>query len=220
MRALMVAAVTCLVLGPANLWAEEAEDSDSVQSTRAQERAKARQKARVRQAQQIMDAEPNVIQVHRAALEFFRIHPAEIERIRRMAKRRAGAPTVTVGGRYEYVDSARLVEDPIVPIQTDDDFDANVFGGSLRLEWNLPTAVFNPAELQSYALIGIQVNILKEVTRLYFVRRQLLLSLLADPPDDPRARLAMRLRVEEFTSLIDSFTGGWFSENLPNIPDL
>jgi hypothetical protein len=182
------------------------------------EEVTAAQKARVRRAMQIMDAEPTVIEVHRAALEFFRIHPEEINRIRRMAKRRAAAPTITVGGRYERVGSGRDVVDPIVPIQTDDDFDANVFGGSLELEWNLPTAVFNPAELQSYALIGIQVNILKEVTRLYYVRRQLLLSLLANPPEDPRTRLAMSLRVEEFTSLIDSFTGGWFSRRLPAIP--
>lgn len=170
--------------------------------------------ARVRSALQQMESEPSVIEVHRAALRYFRVHPEAVERIRRVAVRRAGAPVMTITGRYEYVNSNRDVA--VTPDYqfTDDSFGSNVAGGSLSLTWNFPGLVFNPAELQTYALVGIQMNVLKEVTRLYYVRRQLLLSLLADPPDDPRTRVAMRMRVEEFTSLIDSFTGGWFSQNL------
>ena len=170
--------------------------------------------ARVRSALQQMESEPSVIEVHRAALRYFRVHPEAVERIRRVAVRRAGAPVRTITGRYEYVNSNRDVA--VTPDYqfTDDSFGSNVAGGSLSLTWNFPGLVFNPAELQTYALVGIQMNVLKEVTRLYYVRRQLLLSLLADPPDDPRTHVAMRMRVEEFTSLIDSFTGGWFSQNL------
>ena len=170
--------------------------------------------ARVRAALERMESEPTIIEVHRAALRYFRVHPEAVERIRRAAVRRAGAPVMTLTGRYEYVNSTRDVA--VTPDYqfTDDQFGSNVAGGSLSLSWNFPGLVFNPAELQTYALIGIQMNVLKEVTRLYYVRRQLLLSLLADPPDDPRTRVAMRMRVEEFTSLIDSFTGGWFSRNI------
>ena len=183
-------------------------------AARAEEADPARAE-RVRRAMAIMDAEPSVLEVHRAALRYFRVNPQAIEDIRHRAVSRAGAPRLTISGRYERIQSLRNVNDMVVPLDTDDEFSSNFYGATLQLQWNLPGAVFNPAELQAYALIGIQMNILKEVTRLYYVRRQLLLSLLADPPDDPRSRVAMRMRVEEFTSLIDSFTGGWFSRNLP-----
>jgi hypothetical protein len=184
--------------------------------------------ARVRAALEQMEAEPSIIDVHRAALRYFRVHPEAVERIRRVAVRRAAAPVMSVTGRYEYVTSDRAVlqyagdfHDPTIPpnASANDGFGSNIAGGSLTLTWDFPGLVFNAAELQTYALIGIQMNVLKEVTRLFYVRRQLLLSLLADPPDDPRTRVAMRMRVEEFTSLIDSFTGGWFSRNLPGASD-
>jgi hypothetical protein len=162
-----------------------------------------------------MEAEPGILDVHRAALRYFRVDPEAVERIRQKSVRRAAAPRLTVSGRYEWVDAQRDLFFSQSGATTDDAYGSNVAGGSLSLEWDLSGAVFNPAQLQTYALIGIQMNVLKEVTRLYYVRRQLLLSLLADPPDDPQTRLAMQMRVEEFTSLIDSFTGGWFSRNLP-----
>jgi hypothetical protein len=170
--------------------------------------------ARVSAALGQMDAEPTIIEVHRAALRYFRVTPDVVERLREASVRRAGAPTLTVSGRYERITSARDVTDPNLAINTDDSFGSDLFGGTLELRWDLPGAVFNPAQLQTYALVGIQMNLLKEVTRLYFVRRQLLLSLLTEPPADPRARAALEMRVEEFTSLIDSFTGGWFSESI------
>lgn len=171
--------------------------------------------ARVRHAMERMEAEPTVLEVHRAALRYFRVNPNAIEDIRRRALSRAGAPRLTISGRYERISSDRGIQDPIVPLDTNDQFGSNVYGGSLELSWDLPGAVFNSAQLQAYALVGVQMNLLKEVTRLYYVRRQLLLALLADPPVDPRSRVATQLRVDEFTSLIDSFTGGWFSRNLP-----
>lgn len=173
------------------------------------------QSSRVAAALARMEAEPGILDVHRAALRYFRVDPEAVERIREKSVRRAGAPRLTVSGRYEWVDAERNLLFSQTAATTDDRYGSNLAGGSLSLEWDLAGAVFNPAQLQTYALIGIQMNVLKEVTRLYYVRRQLLLSLLADPPDDPQTRLAMQMRVEEFTSLIDSFTGGWFSRNLP-----
>lgn len=174
------------------------------------------QAARVRAAMERMQAEPGIIEVHRAALRYFRVNPEQVERIREKSVRRAAAPRLTLSGRYEWTNSARDLVFSQTGARTDDDYGSNLAGGVVSLEWDLPGAVFNPAQLQTYALIGIQMNILKEVTRLFYVRRQLLLSLLADPPADPQNRLAMQFRVDEFTSLIDSFTGGWFSRNLPN----
>jgi len=173
------------------------------------------QAARVRAARERMEAEPGIIEVHRAALRYFRVNPEEVERIREKSVRRAAAPRLTISGRYEWTDSSRDIYPEAQRLYTYDNYSSNLAGGVVSLEWDLSGAVFNPAELQTYALIGIQMNILKEVTRLYYVRRQLQLSLIVNPPSDPQSRLAMQFRVDEFTSLIDSFTGGWFSRNLP-----
>jgi hypothetical protein len=173
------------------------------------------QSARVRAAMERMQAEPGIIDVHRAALRYFRVNPEEVERIREKSVRRAAAPRLTISGRYEWTDSSRDILPQQINLYTYDNYTSNLAGGVVSLEWDLSGAVFNPAQLQTYALIGIQMNILKEVTRLYFVRRQLQLSLLTSPPADPQDRLAMQFRVDEFTSLLDSFTGGWFSRNLP-----
>lgn len=183
-------------------------------SLAAAQEARGGRAARVREALDRMEAEPSIQDVHRAALRYFRVNPSAVESLRRASVRRAAAPTITLSGRYERVESDRDVRDQMAAIETDDRFGSNVFGGSVELRWDLPGTVFSPAQLQTYALVGIQMNLLKEVTRLFYVRRQLMLSLLTEPPEDPRARVAMEMRVEEFTSLIDSFTGGWYSERL------
>jgi hypothetical protein len=50
-----------------------------------------------------------------------------------------------------------------------------------------------------------------EVTRTYYLRRQLLLRLLLRPPEDPLAYAALEMRVDEFTAILDVLTDGWYS---------
>jgi hypothetical protein len=50
-----------------------------------------------------------------------------------------------------------------------------------------------------------------EVTRTYYLRRQLQLRMRLRPPEDPLAASALALRIEEFTAILDSMSGGWFS---------
>ena len=77
--------------------------------------------------------------------------------------------------------------------------------------WDLRELVFNPAEVQVYGLIGVQRNLMLETTRIYYLRRQLFVRFLNRPPEDPIAREALLLRIDEFTALLDVLSGGWFS---------
>jgi len=170
--------------------------------------------ARIREALSKIAAEPAIAIVQEAALRHFRLESETIDSLRSRATGRALLPSVTVSGNLTRLERDRSVNDPLVVLQTTDLSNDNALGANAALEWNLPETVFNPAELQTYALVGYQVEVLKEVTRLYFIRQQILLSLLVDPPEDPRAAVALELRVAEFTGLIDSYTGGAYRRML------
>lgn len=170
--------------------------------------------ARIRAAMARLQAEPAIEDVQEAAMRHFRLESSTIDGLRSRATSRALLPSVTVSGNLSQLARDRSVRDPLAVLQTTDLTDDQVLGGSASLEWELSETIFNPAELQTYALVGYQVEVLKEVTRLYFIRQQVLLSLLVDPPADTRSRAALELRVAEFTSLIDSYTGGAYRRML------
>ena len=169
---------------------------------------------RLKMALKKFELEPTVQEVMNATLTFVRLHPEQIDELRESAARRAGVPAISIGGHYNRGERGRSVYDDMVPLNTSDKWAENIYGGSITFQWNLPELVFNPSELQTYALVSIQLNILKEVVRMYFVRRQLLLAFLTNPPEDPEARIALKYRIEEFTALLDAFTGGYFSKEL------
>lgn len=169
---------------------------------------------RIRSAMARIRAEPAIEDVQEAAMRHFRLESSTIDGLRSRATSRALLPTLTVSGDVSRYERDRSVRDPLAVLQTTDLSDDRALGGSASLEWELSETVFNPAELQAYALVGYQVEVLKEVTRLYFIRQQVMLSLLVDPPPDTRSRAALELRVAEFTSLIDSYTGGAYRRML------
>jgi hypothetical protein len=74
--------------------------------------------------------------------------------------------------------------------------------------------VFNPAEVQVYGVIGIQRDLALEVTRTYYLRKQLVLLRKTKPPEDPVSAATLDLRIDEYTALLDALTGGWFSRAL------
>ena len=69
-------------------------------------------------------------------------------------------------------------------------------------------------ELDVASLTGLMEGILKESTRLYFMRRRLQVDMLLTPPSDQATFLTKQLRMEELTALIDAMTGGWFAKAL------
>ncbi|MBI2896889.1 MAG: hypothetical protein HYY06_25245 [Deltaproteobacteria bacterium] len=170
--------------------------------------------SRMREAVARLAREPSIVQVQRAAIRHYNLEPEAIDSLRSRSTGRAFLPTVTVAGSLSAVDRDRSVVDPLAVLDTTDRSADDVLGGTAALSWNLSETVFNPAELQSYALVAQQVEILKEVTRLYFIRKQILLAMWVDPPRDPRALAGLELRVAEFTSLIDSYTGGEYMRML------
>jgi len=166
----------------------------------------------IRRARATLDAEPKVDQVVRKALAYFRVEPKVMDSLRTKARMRGLLPNLAAGYRFDddrYLSSA--TQEP-TPLNQVENHNTKINAVTVGAVWDLRQLVFNPAEIQVYGLIGVQRDLMLEVTRVYFLRRQLYLRQLLRPPEDPIAREALQLRIDEFTSLLDILTGGWFSK--------
>ena len=136
-----------------------------------------------------------------------------MDSLRSSARWRGVLPMIASGYRNDDSQFARFEEQKIFEPHTQDEAtNARNHAFTLGAVWDLRQLIFNPAEIQVYGLIGVQRDLMLEVTRVYFLRRQLYLRMLLRPPEDPIAKEALQLRIDEFTSLLDVLTGGWFSE--------
>ncbi|MEM7675237.1 MAG: hypothetical protein AAF449_04440 [Myxococcota bacterium] len=77
--------------------------------------------------------------------------------------------------------------------------------------WDFRELVFNPSEIDVYALVSLQRDLILEVSRTYYLRQQLQIQRATNPPKDAKARHILDLRIREFTTLLNAFTGGWFT---------
>jgi hypothetical protein len=163
-----------------------------------------------------LKAEPGVRDVQEAALQYFSVNTEQVNSMRSRASWKAMAPVVEVSGGF--VDSSLN--------ETTDHYEYNFlpwvtrgaagegFDVRGKLAWNLPQLVFNAEELDVASLAGLVEGLLKESTRLYYMRRRLQVDMILTPPADQASLLTKQLRLEELTGLIDAMTGGWFSQAL------
>ena len=164
-----------------------------------------------------LKGEPTCPQVQKEALAYFSINKERINSFRRGASAKAAVPVLEVSGGY--VDS-KLDESTWDYIAYDtDQWLSKGAGGRAwdargKLSWNLPQLVFNAEVLDVASLAGLVQSVLKEVTRLYYMRRRLQLDLILNPPADEATRLTKELRLEELTALLDAMTGGYFQREL------
>jgi hypothetical protein len=158
------------------------------------------------------EVDPPVAEVVAEALRYFRIHPEAIDSIRSSAHTRALLPLVSGGYRFDDDKFARLEMQAPEMIQNDEDTNRRTNAVSIGVVWDFRELVFNPAEIQVYGLIGIQRDIMLEVTRTYYLRKQLMLLKKTKPPEDPVSAATLDLRIDEYTALLDVLTGGWFSQ--------
>lgn len=177
--------------------------------------AQAQSREQVSAAQREWAREPTVSEAVKAALEYFRVTPESFDGFRSAARARAILPTLAAGFRFDDVNFDRHEERTIFqPYLLDEGQARRDYAVSVGGIWDLRDLVFNPAEVQIYGLIGVQRDIMLEVTRTYFLRRQLLLRLATRPPEDPIAYAALELAIGEFTAILDVLTGGWFSDEV------
>lgn len=161
--------------------------------------------------------EPSCPEVQKAALRYFNIGKPQVKAFQRGAARKALAPVVEFSGGYassEIGETSRNFEYGLHNVWLDKGADGWGWDARGKLVWNLPQLVFNAEELDVASLAGLIQGILKEVTRLYYMRRRLQMDLILNPPTDEATRLTKELRLEELTALLDAMTGGYFEKEL------
>jgi hypothetical protein len=167
-----------------------------------------------------LKAEPTVRDVQEAALRYFRVNQDQVDSMRTRARTKALAPVLEVSGGYtqsalddvstnSYFDF-RDYDNPWVR-RMSDGVGWNIRG---KATLNLPRLIFNPEELDVASLAGLVEGILKESTRLYYMRKRLQVDMLLKPPTDRATMLSKQLRIEELTAMLDAMTGGWYQRAL------
>jgi len=189
---LTMALVAAALAGPASTMAQS---NDQVRAARAR-----------------LANEPTVAETVREALQYFRVDPEAFDSLRSAANTRSLLPLIAAGFAYTDDRFSRFETETFTPLEHDENTNRRAYSATIGGVWDFREAVFNPAEVQVYGLIGVQRDIMLEVTRTYYLRRQLMLRMMLRPPEDPLAMAALELRIEEFTAILDVLTDGWFSE--------
>lgn len=158
--------------------------------------------------------EPSVQMAQKAALRFFKIDQDTVGGMRSGSQWKWVLPEVDV--RYRMNDGTVDVNRIDQQIQDDaysfDDATSNVNEWVFQGSWALPRLIFNPETLDVSSLVVLQEKVLKEVTRLYYTRRRLQVSMILNPPKDAASRISMELRVEQMTATLDAMTGNLFAK--------
>ena len=165
--------------------------------------------------------EPSVRQVQEAALQYFRVNSSQVESMRSRARMKALAPVFEVAGGYtqsDLGDRSTNAEAGFVDLQNDPwvtrGSEGRGWNARAKMTLNLPQLIFNSEELDVASLAGLVEGLLKESTRLFFMRRRLQVDMILLPPTDTATKLSKELRIEELTGLLDAMTGGWFQQQL------
>jgi hypothetical protein len=157
--------------------------------------------------------EPKAPDVVKMALEYYRVSPEAMESLRSSARGRGLIPVVSGFASYQSVGQGAATTTTITQPQNvvvNSAQNITAFNGGVA--WDLRELVFNSAEVQTYAVVPVQRDIMLEVVRTYYLRRQLQIRLALKPPSDPLALATMELRVEEYSGLLNAMTGGSFSK--------
>jgi hypothetical protein len=163
--------------------------------------------------QAVWAREPQVGNTVKAALRNFKVHPEALDQLRSNARTRALLPILAAGYRLDNTDFARTLNQTIsMPTNINENTLTRTNSVTLGGVWDLRELAFNPSEVQVYGIVGIQRDLILEVTRTYFLRRQLMTRLAMRPPTDPLAKATLDLRVDEYTAILDALTGGWFTK--------
>jgi len=168
----------------------------------------------------IFSHEPTIAEVREAAIVYAEVHPDKILKWRRAAAASAWLPDLKVeyskgkdwqSSTYFYSTSSQKYKDDDITKGKDD-------GWSISANWELGELVWNSDQTsidsRSRLVVQLRDDVLAEVTRLYFERRRLMVSILMSPPDKAADKIEQELRLQELTAGLDAMTGSYFSRKL------
>ena len=162
------------------------------------------------------DQEPSIQEIQEAAIRYAEVHPEKIALWRKAASRKAYLPTLSTGvdldnNRNTAIDTGGTTQPDFFIVGPDD----RNFNWDVNLSWDLGELIWNgdqtSIDVRSRLMVELRDDVLDEVTRLYFERRRLQITLLLEPPETVREKVEKTLRLSELTAGIDALTGNYLS---------
>ena len=157
--------------------------------------------------------EPTVREVQAMAIEYADVHPDKIKRWQRQSRLKAFVPSLSTGIDRSATDLMHWDTGPNPDtLSKGKDF----IDWDVNLSWDLGDMVWSSDQTsidsRSKLMVELREEVLDQVTRIYFERRRVQLSLLSD--DDTASIMDEQMRLAELTAIIDGYTGGKFSKRL------
>ena len=161
--------------------------------------------------------EPTIAEIQEAAIKYAEVDSKKIEAWRKGAQMKALLPSLNLGvdssvsNSYEIYTSTSKYYTVMGPEDKSTKWGVSV-------NWDLSDLIWNndqtSIDTRSRLMVQLRDDILDEVTKYYFERRRLQINMVADPPQDERAKLEYDLRLQELTARIDGLTNGYLSKKL------
>jgi ligand-binding sensor domain-containing protein len=159
----------------------------------------------------LLKGEPPIQLVQEAALHYNAVHPEKTGKWRRKLKYKALLPTLSID--YDNYIRGTVGKDY-------DNFASGPHEWGVSLSWDIGDLVWHPAEttIDNRTKLTTQqrIDILDEINRLYFERLRLKREILAMTLGEDIT--SKKIRLMELTATLDSYTGGYFSQNADHSP--
>src|SRR5262245_49728839 len=148
---------------------------------------KGQKRRAVAKLREILKGEPTAKEVQTAALRFYKLEPERLENLASAARLKGLVPEIELGADNSIGHTFTNTRDglypslgAIDPVGNPQGYKERVTGSQdqllwrVRAVWNLDRLVFNAEALDVRSLTGLQENLVREVTTLYFSRRRLI----------------------------------------------
>ena len=167
--------------------------------------------------------EPSIEEIRQAAIIYADVHPSKIKKWKTAAARAALLPDLKLAldkGR-DWQSSTYFYSTSSQKYTNDDITYGNDKSWSISATWELGELIWNndqtSIDSRSRYLVQLRDDLLNEVTRLYFERRRLQVSMIVSPPVDIQERIENEIRLQELTANIDALTDSCISKRLNKI---
>lgn len=169
--------------------------------------------------QEYLKREPEIRQVQQAAIKYAEVNPEKISQWRLLAAKKALLPKLNIGLARNSTDLWHWESGSSAIGQCGDDLlrrGKDSLDWDVTLSWDLGELIWNADQIsidsRSKLMVELRDDILDEVNKLYFERLRVQSELDNLPIEDRSKRFDKELKLEELTASLDSFTGGYYSE--------
>jgi hypothetical protein len=172
--------------------------------------------------QMLIRLEPSFREFQEAVIRFHDVGQKKIDRWHFQSRLRAVVPTFYFSksfSRNRSIDIDRGgTADPDKYMTGPDDLGR---AWNMNVSWDLGDMIWSTAQtsIDSRSKLDAELrrDVLSETTRLYYERRRLQMQLVFRPSGSEEAHMADLIRLDELTSLLDTLSGGIFSDKLEKI---